>query len=253
MKDIMNYINQSDIREKIKQVVGNEKEVNILIADILEIIKNNSLLQKCDPVDIFALVLKAEALKLPLNDSLGYVYLVPYKHGDRYKPVFIIGYKGLIQLALRTGQYKTIHADIIYEGETVKKDKITGEISIEGNPINSNVIGYIAYLELVNGFKKALYMSKDDIIKHAKKYSRTFNSEYSPWSTNFDDMALKTVLRKLLTTYGIKSVEFLAQEVEEEYANKMIEEEPVIEESKNEQNNEESKNEQNNNDKEIPF
>lgn len=129
----------------------------------------------------------------------GFAYVVPYKN----KPTFIIGYRGLIQLAQRSGQYRTINAGSVYKGEIIGVDKLSGMIDISGERSGDEVVGYFAYFKLLNGFEKLLYMTKPEIEAYAEKYSPSYNSNYSPWKTEFDKMAQKTVLRKLIGTYGV--------------------------------------------------
>ncbi|RVU55001.1 recombinase [Anaerosphaera multitolerans] len=160
-------------------------------------------LYKCDPNDVAMEALKAATLKLPINKTLGFAYIVPYKN----KPTFTIGYKGYIQLAMRTGQYKNLNAGIIYEGMELEEDYLTGTFAIKGKKESNQVLGYFCYFKLINGFEKALYMSKEEIEEYGRKYSPSFNSKYSPWQTEFDGMGLKTVVRRLLGKYGVLSIE----------------------------------------------
>jgi recombination protein RecT len=148
---------------------------------------------------------KAAVLDLPLVKSLGFAYVVPYKG----KPTFTIGYKGLIQLAQRTGKYKTINAGNVYEGELLGEDRLSGMLDLSGERTSNEVIGYFAYFRLLNGYEKVLYMSKEDMVAYAQKYSPAYNSKYTPWKTEFDKMAQKTVLRRLIGTYGPMSVEMV--------------------------------------------
>ena len=177
---------------------------DLFLTSILDIYSSDTYLQKCDPGKVIAECLKAATLRLPLNKQLGFAYVVPYKD----TPTFIIGYKGLIQLAMRTGAYRTINADVAYEGELQEVDKLTGIISLSGKRTSDKVAGYFAHFETVNGFRKTMFMSADDMAKYAKKYSKSFNSASSPWKTEPDAMGTKTMLRKLLGKYGIMSVEF---------------------------------------------
>lgn len=176
-------------------------------ASILDLYNTDTYLQACDPRAVFGECLKAASLKLPINKQLGFAYIVPYKSKGVSIPQFQIGYKGLIQLAMRTGAYKHINAGEVYEGEFKGADKLTGEIDISGEATSDKIIGYFAYIETTNGFKKAMYWNKDKVTAHAKRYSKSYNSSSSAWATNFDEMATKTVLRNLLSHYGYMSVE----------------------------------------------
>lgn len=172
-------------------------------ASIIDLFNSDKTLQTCDPRQVFAECLKAVSLKLPISKQLGFAYVIPYNR----IPQFQIGYKGMIQLCMRTGAYKHINADIVYEGEFVSSDKLTGEIDLSGTKISDKIVGYFAYIETVNGFKKAIYWSKEKVMEHAKKFSKSYNSSNSVWKSNFDAMAIKTVLRNLLSKYGVMSVE----------------------------------------------
>ena len=168
---------------------------------------NNTKLGECDVKSILSAAMYAAGLRLPITPALGLANIVPYKGQAQ----FIIGYRGLIQLALRTNKYRTINVSAVHEGELRGQNIITGEF-VAGEKISDNVVGYIAYIELLNGFKKAIYMSTKEIREHAKKYSQSYaydlktGRQSSVWTTSFDTMAKKTVLKKLLNTYAPISV-----------------------------------------------
>jgi recombination protein RecT len=166
---------------------------------------SDSNLQSCAPGAIIKEALKGALLKLPINKNLGFAYVIAYKG----KPDFQMGYKGYVQLALRTGNYKILHCDEVYEGEYKTRNKLTGEFDLTGQAANDNVVGYFAYMELHNGFSKTLYMSKEKVLAHAKKYSPSFTQANGPWTKEFNAMAKKTVLKNLLTHWGILSVEMI--------------------------------------------
>jgi recombination protein RecT len=172
-------------------------------ASILDLYNSDKYLANCNPKQVFGECLKAVSLKLPINKQLGFAYVIAYKG----QPQFQIGYKGLIQLCMRTGQYKHINADVVYEGELKGFDKLTGELDLSGERKSDKVIGYFAYIETLNGFTHSKYMTVDAVTVHAKRYSKSFTS--GAWSTNFDEMAIKTVLRLLLSHYGYMSVEMM--------------------------------------------
>lgn len=177
---------------------------------IIDLYNTDSYLQGCEPKEVIMEALKAAILKLPINKSLGFAYIVPFKQQGVQKPQFQLGYKGYIQLAMRTGQYKVINADSVLEGEFKKKDKLTGSFDLSGEATSDKVIGYFAHIEMLNGFSKTLYMTKDQVENHAKKYSKSYNSNSSPWKTEFDAMAIKTVIRNLLSHYGFLSIEMMS-------------------------------------------
>ena len=186
------------------------------LASIIDLYNGDTYLQNCDPKEVAMEALKAATLNLPINKSLGYAYIVPYKNKGKLTPQFQIGYKGLIQMAQRSGQYKALNAGIMYEGMEVKQDYLKGTFEIVGEPKSDKAIGYFAYFQLLNGYEKALYMSKEDITNHAKRYSQSFGSDYSPWENQFDEMAQKTVLRRLLSKYGVLTTEFEKAVISEE-------------------------------------
>ena len=177
------------------------------IASIIDLYNGETSLQSCDPKMVVMEALKAASLKLPISKALGFSYIVPYYSKKVLTPTFQLGYKGYIQLAMRTGQYKTINADVAYEGEVRTVNKLTGEIAFDGDKKSSKVAGYFCYFELLNGFSKTLYMTAEQVKAHAQKYSKSFSSENSIWKSNFDSMALKTVIRLLLSKYGYLSIE----------------------------------------------
>ena len=178
------------------------------MSSLISVSNNNELLSKADPTTVITAGVMAATLDLPINQNLGFAYIVPFYNSKKKinEAQFQMGYKGYIQLAMRTGQYKTINASEIYEGEIKHHNKLTGEFEL-GERTGDNVVGYIAYFKLINGFEKYLYMSKEDAEAHAIKYSQTYKKGFGLWKTDFDAMAIKTVLKRLLSKYGILSVE----------------------------------------------
>lgn len=180
----------------------------LFIASLIDLYGADASLQACDPKAVIMEALKAATLKLPINKALGLAYIVPFKNKQgKYVPTFMIGYRGYVQLAMRTGQYRYINADVAYEGELKSSDKLTGHIDLSGEKTSDKVVGYFAHITTLNGFEKTVYISRPDVEKHAKRFSAFFGSASSPWKTDFDAMAIKTALRKLLGKYGIMSVE----------------------------------------------
>ena len=190
-------LNTKSVRAQIQNSL--KENAGAFMSSMIDLYSGDPLLQSCDPQAVAMECLKAASLHLPIVKSLGFAYVVPYKN----KPTFTIGYKGLIQLAQRSGQYRTINAGNVYDGEIVGVDKLSGMIDISGERSGDEVVGYFAYFKLLNGFEKLLYMTKPEIEAYAEKYSTSHNSNYSPWKTEFDKMAQKTVLRKLIGTYGV--------------------------------------------------
>lgn len=194
------------------------------VASVIDLFNSDSYLQGCDPKLVVMEALKAAILKLPVIKSLGFAYIVAYKKNNVLTPQFQIGYKGLIQLALRTGEYRILHADVVYEGEYRSKNKLTGEYDLNGAQKSEVIIGYFAHLELKNGFSKTLYMTKERVITHAQKYSKSYNVANSPWKNEFDAMATKTVVRGLLGHWGMLSPELAAQLGDDDVAERVQEE-----------------------------
>lgn len=189
------------VKEKFETVLKENKET--FVASLIDLYNGDKKLQECDQNLVIMEALKAASLKLPINKALGHAWIVAFKG----VPTFQIGYKGLIQLAMRTGYYKFLNADVVYEGEYQTKNKLTGEYEINGDATSDKVIGYFAHLELLNGFQKTIYMTKEAMDSWGKKYSPSYNFGSSPWKKETDKMGIKTVLRRLLSTWGYVSIE----------------------------------------------
>lgn len=195
------------LKEYNQQLIKNmlQDHAATFTASLIEIYSSEEQLQGCKPEAVFKEAMKAAALKLPITKTLGLAFIIAYKD----KPQFQIGYKGLMQLAIRSGAYESINADVIYEGEVTAIDRLTGNFSFDGQRKSDTVVGYFAHVQLKNGFKKTLFMTKEQVTAHAKKYSKTFSSDYSPWKSNFDEMGIKTVLKRVIGQYGVLSVEMM--------------------------------------------
>jgi len=205
---LKNILAAQSVKEQFEAVL--QENAGAFVASIIDLYNTDRTLQMCDAKNVVMEALKAASLKLPINKQLGFAWIVPYRDGKsgQYVPAFQLGYKGYIQLCMRTGSYRYINADVVYEGELVKQDKLTGEIEIDPVQRKSDKkIGYFAFIETLNGFRKTLYMSVEEVIKHAQQYSKSYGSKNSVWATDFDAMALKTCLRLLLSKYGVMSVE----------------------------------------------
>jgi recombination protein RecT len=188
------------VRERFEAILNERAEV--FMSSLLSVVAGNTALQNCDTGSILTSAAKAAILNLPIEPSLGFAYIVPFKT----EATFILGYKGYIQLAIRTSAYDAINATEIYEGEEIVENRLTGEISLNGNRSGDEVIGYAAYFRLNNGFEKFKHMTVDEVHAHAKKYSKSYGHKLSAWTTNFDDMGKKTVIRLLLSKYGLLSI-----------------------------------------------
>ena len=201
----------------LEQVLSGKK--NAFVNNIVALVSNNTTLQACEPMSVMFAGLKATALDLPLDPNLGFAYVIPYKNNreNKTEAQFQIGYRGFIQLAIRSGQFSTINVTEVREGELETFDLLTGEMRFTAVPKRTErpVIGYAAFFRLSNGFEKTLYMTKEEVDVHAKKYSQTYSSKYekvqqnSKWSTDFDAMAKKTAIKLLLSKYAPLSVDMI--------------------------------------------
>ena len=206
--------NNAAIQQQLKDTLKNN--AGAFVTSVMNVFNNDKLLQMCEPKAVLAESLKAAALNIPIAKQLGFAYIIPFKDHGVPKPQFQLGYKGYIQLAMRTGAYKHINADVVYEGELKSVNKLTGEVDISGEKISDKVIGYFAYIETINGFNKTFYWSKEKVLAHANRYSKAYQKGSAIWRDNFDEMATKTVLRNLLSHYGIMSVEMCSAFSDEE-------------------------------------
>lgn len=188
------------VKSRFNEILG--AKAPGFISSVLSVANNNALLKKAKPQSVLNSAVIAATLDLPINQNLGFAYIVPYKDEAQFQ----LGYKGLIQLAMRSGQYKTINVAEVREGELKSQNRFTGEYEF-GEPTSDKVVGYMGYFKLVNGFEKYLYMSVDEATQHGKKYSQTFKRGGGLWATDFDAMAKKTVLKMLLSKFGILSIE----------------------------------------------
>ena len=212
---LKNILAAQSVQEQFQSVL--KENAGAFVASIIDLYNTDKTLQLCDPKSVVMEALKAASLKLPINKQLGFAWIVPYKNKQgQYIPTFQLGYKGYIQLCMRTGAYRYINADVVYEGELIKHDKLTGEIEIDPTRRTSDKkVGYFAFIETLNGFRKTLYMSLDEVIKHAQQYSKSYGNKDSAWASDFDSMALKTCLRLLLSKYGIMSIEMQRAYIED--------------------------------------
>ena len=210
INQMKSIIASDKIKARMNNLLG--KEAGTFLASALDLYTSDSKLSQCDATRVMAECMKAAALKLPVAKSLGFCYVIPYGN----VPQFQLGYKGLLQLAQRSGQYKYLNADVVYEGEIVHYNRITGMLEIAGEATSDKPIGYFAYFQLLNGFEKCVYWSREKVEAHAKRFSKAWSKADSPWHTDFDAMAIKTVLKALISKYGVMSVEF-ASAISQDY------------------------------------
>lgn len=208
------YLTNDAVKNQINNIIGG-KDGQRFISSIVSAVNNNPALQECTNQSILSGALLGESLKLSPSPQLGQYYLVPFNDKDRGKVAqFQLGYKGYIQLAIRSGQYKKLNVLAIKEGELVRFDPLNEEIEVnliqdEELREKAPTIGYYAMFEYTNGFKKAMYWSKAKMEAHALKYSKGYQAKkgYTFWEKDFDGMAYKTMLRQLISKWGIMSIE----------------------------------------------
>lgn len=227
VKNFQAVMNNSYYQSLLQNTLKENK--GTFTTSLMELATSDEKLLMCSPNALMAEALKAASLHLPLNKQLGQCYILPFKNHGVMTPTLVVGTKGYLQLAMRTGKYETINSDVVYEGELKGYDKVTGNLDLSGIRTSNVPIGYFAYMKMKNGFSKLLYMSLEEVCLYAKKYSPTvkFSDKITPeslkqialaqaakgvsdsvgWSSNFESMALKTVLRRLLSKWGELSIE----------------------------------------------
>ena len=227
---VKQMISQENVRKKFAEVLG--QKAPQFLASITTVVQGSAQLKKCDANSIMSAAFVAATYDLPIDSNLGFAALVPYDKSfrnpatgewDKVKLAqFQMMYKGFIQLAIRTGEYEKMNCSAVYQDEIVDYNPITGECQFvtefsaceqRNNGETDKIVGYYAWFRLKSGFTKELYMSKNEVLNHAKKYSQSYrydlndNKNSSKWSTDFDAMALKTVIKLLLSKWGILSIE----------------------------------------------
>lgn len=227
---VKSILAEENVKSRFKEVLG--QKAPQFMASIVNVVSASAQLKRCEPNSIMAAAFIAASFDLPIDSNLGFAALVPY--GKSYKDTktgewkkidlaqFQMMYKGFIQLAIRTGEYEKMNCSEVYGDEMLKYNPITGECEFVSDFSNCTqrdsgevdaVVGYYAWFRLKSGFTKELYMSKQDVLNHAKKYSQSYrydlkdNKTGSKWTTDFDAMAKKTVIKLLLSKWGILSVE----------------------------------------------
>jgi recombination protein RecT len=177
------------IKQRIEEVLGERKSQ--FITSALSLFNSNTQLQNCEPASIFNACLTATSLGLPINNNLGFAYIIPYGKEAQFQ----IGYKGFRQLAINSNQYRTLEVKPIYEGQLIENDSFLGYYFEWKNKSSDVVIGYASYFKLLNGFENVYYLSVVEIEKHAKKYSQTYKKGLGNWKDEFEKMAKKTVVK----------------------------------------------------------
>lgn len=197
---LKSILSSDSIKNRFSELLG--KKAPGFISSIINVSQSNKLLAKADPKSIISSAVVAASLDLPIDKNLGFAWIVPYGSQAQFQ----MGYKGFIQLALRTGQYHKLNVIEVHGNQFKSFNRMTEELdcdfSVEGN---GTIVGYVCYFRLVNGFEKTVYWTIDKVKLHGKRYSKSFNS--GPWTTDFDEMAKKTVLKNTLSKWGIMSIE----------------------------------------------
>lgn len=200
-KTLKGMLEMPAYKNKFNEMLG--KKAAGFMSSIIAVTNNNKYLAKANPATVIGAAAQAAMLDLPINQSLGFAYIVPYGNEAQFQ----LGYKGYIQLAQRSGQYVDIGAKTVYEGELEYENRLLDKFKF-GERTGDKVIGYLAYFRLTNGFEKMLFMELDEMIAHAKKYSKNYKGGTDKWGlTDFNTMAEKTVLKRLLSKYGPLSIE----------------------------------------------
>lgn len=250
------YMTSNAITNRVQSILGDEKTSKRFVSSIISAVSNNPQLKECDNASILSGALLGEALGLTPSPTLGKIYLVPFKDKERGMVAqFILGYKGYLELAMRSGQYKDINVMEIREGEYKGRNKENGKPMfefIEDDDIRekTKIIGYMASFTLLNGFTKTIYMTHKQMEEHALKYSNGYRADkknktsYTFWSKDFTSMAFKTLLRQLISRWGIMSIELqqayegdmavINEDGTKKYVDNQEDENPVIIDAKEE-------------------
>lgn len=194
------YFNNETCMNNLRAMLGQKAQG--FATSVLSVVNNNRLLQNADPASVYSSAMVAASLDLPINPNLGFAAIVPYGKQAQFQ----IMTRGLVQLAIRSGQYSKICNAVVHKGELVKYDPFRDEYEFDASKRESDeVIGFMAYFKTIGGFEKFFYMTKEEALAHGKRYSKSFNS--GVWNTDPEAMCLKTVLKLLLSKYGILSIE----------------------------------------------
>ncbi len=194
-------VNTDSIKRRFNEVLG--KKAPQFMSSVISAYKSNDALSRCEPMSVITAAMQAATLDLPINQSLAQAYIIPYGGVAQFQ----IGWKGFVQLGQRTGQYKTMNATPVFEGQIKSQNTFTGDIEFQDAKTSDKKVGYLFYFKLVNGFEKYCYMTTEECEKHGKRYSQMFKQGKGQWADNFDAMALKTVVKLGLSKWGPLSTE----------------------------------------------
>ena len=192
-RQIKDFFDKPAVQAKMRELV--DKNAASFGTSIMQIVNSNAMLLDAEPMSIFNAACMAATLNLPVNNNLGFAYIVPYRNKGRVEAQFQLGYKGFIQLAQRSGQFERLVSLPVYEDQLIEEDPINGfKFDWKQKPAaNEQPVGYYAYFKLINGFTAELYMTHEQVAAHAGRYSQSFKKGYGVWADNFEAMALKTV------------------------------------------------------------
>jgi recombination protein RecT len=194
-QEITTYLKQKGIEKRFEEILN--KNASSYVASIIQVVQGSEKLQKCDKLTILSAAMKAASLNLPIEHNLGFAYIIPYGKEAQFQ----IGYKGFIQLALRSGQIIKLNAIPVYEGQLLSFDPLTEEIKFNfENKVSQKIEGFAGYLELANGFNKTVFWNTEKMISHGQRYSKTY--KFGPWKDDFEKMGLKTIIKHILTKYA---------------------------------------------------
>ncbi len=206
---VKTFFSREDVKGKFLEVIGDKQKSSAFMGAVLSVINSNAKLKDATPQSVYMCAMMAATLNLQVHPSLGQAYIVPYKNNSTgvTEAQFQVGVKGYKQLAIRSGQFRTITDAEVFEGQLISENPLTGFEFDWTKKKSEKVIGYVSYFELLNGFKSTYYMSVEKVTEHAKKYSKTFSYETSSWKKDFKGMALKTVTKQNISKYAPLSVE----------------------------------------------
>lgn len=233
-------MNTPTMKKKFTDILHEKSDS--FMGSLMTLVGGDNYLSTAEPMTIIASALKAATMDLPIDKNLGYAYVVPFNRKEKVgkewithnEAQFIIGYKGYIQLAQRSGQYKALNALEVYEGQLVDWNPLTEEFTFDYKARTSDkVVGYVGFFELLNGFKKTVYWTKDEVEAHRIKNAKGFDKTKltGAWRDNYDAMAIKTVLRNMLSKWGILSVEMQTAVTSDEKVFRVNEKDDLIEET----------------------
>lgn len=205
-----------NIKKRFGEVLG--AKAAAFVSSVIAATKANPQLKLCPPLSVISSAMIAATLDLPINPSLGFAHIVPYRDNGVLVAQFQMGWRGYVQLGIRSGGYKTMNVSELYSDEIEQWNPITGDLKLkdmkewkERHTGKTKPVGYCAFIRMVNGFEKFLYMTRDQVEAHAKAFSKTYQQGKGPWTNKFDAMAKKTVIKLLLSKFGMLSVDYQMQ------------------------------------------